>query len=203
MCFSVLGTFPMGWNSSFSWAWPELIPGHWEGLLGLVTSLGSSLNARHSPWAFGQLGKAPGPWPGWIQLEKPGEGWTRLLGLSGPWMDTLALTEHSDTHSLQDSWLNPESAVFGDFGTFWALHIFWQFWHILVKLAHLHILQFWQSLAPHWPPKCHRASWGSAVWCKARDRARKVTITAVFRWFAAWAFIAQFSCSFKLDWHHK
>ena len=53
----------MGWNSSFSWAWPELIPGHWEGLLGLVTSLGSSLDARHSPWAFEQLGKAPGPWP--------------------------------------------------------------------------------------------------------------------------------------------
>ena len=140
MCFSVLGTFPMGWNSSFSWAWPELIPGHWEGLLGLVTSLGSSLDARHSPWAFGQLGKAPGPWPGWIQLEKPGEGWTRLLGLSGPWMDTLALTEHSDTHSFQNSWLNPESAVFGDFGTFWALHIFWQFWHILVKLAHFAVL---------------------------------------------------------------
>ena len=120
----------MGWNSIFSWAWPELIPGHWEGLLGLVTSLGSSLDARHSPWAFGQLGKAPGPWPDWIQLEKPGEGWTRLLGLSRPWMDTLALTEHSDTHSFQNSWLNPESAVFGDFGTFWALHIF------LAVLAH-------------------------------------------------------------------
>ena len=140
MCFSVLGTVPMGWNSSFSWAWPEHIPGHWEGLLGLVTSLGSSLDARHFLWTFGKLGKAPGSWPGWSQLEKAGEGWTRLLGLSGPWMDTLALTEHSDTHSFQNSWLNPESAVFGSFETFWALHIFWQFWHILVKLAHFAVL---------------------------------------------------------------
>ena len=74
------------------------------------------------------LGTLPGPLGSWgrllgpdltgSQLEKAGEGWTRLLGLSGPWVDTLALTEHSDTHSFQNSWLNPESAVFGNFGNF-------------------------------------------------------------------------------------
>ena len=64
-----------------------------------VTSLGSSLNARHSPWTSGQLGKAPGPWPGWSQLEKAGEGWTRLLGLVRPglagkhWSFLWTLTE--------------------------------------------------------------------------------------------------------------
>ena len=81
MCFSVLGTVSKGWNSSFSWAWPEHILGHWEGLLGLVTSLGSFLDARHFPWAFGQLGKAPGPWPGWSQLGKAGQGSWACLGL--------------------------------------------------------------------------------------------------------------------------
>ena len=30
-------------------------------LLGPVTSLGSSLNDRYSPWTSGQLGKAAGP----------------------------------------------------------------------------------------------------------------------------------------------
>ena len=53
-----------------SWAHPWAL----SRFLGPVTSLGSSLNDRHSPWASGQLGKAPGPWPGWSQLEKAGEG---------------------------------------------------------------------------------------------------------------------------------
>ena len=63
-----------------SWAHPWAL----SRLLGPVTSLGSSLNDRHSPWASGQLGKAPRPWPGWSQLEKAGEGWTRLGKASGP-----------------------------------------------------------------------------------------------------------------------
>ena len=63
-----------------SWAHPWAL----SRFLGPVTSLGSSLNDRHSPWASGQLGKAPRPWPGWSQLEKAGEGWTRPLGLNRP-----------------------------------------------------------------------------------------------------------------------
>ena len=150
MCFSVLGTFPMGWNSSFSWAWPELIPGHWEGFLGLVTSLGSSLDARHSPWAFGQLGKAPGPWPGWIQLEKPGEGWTRLLGLSGPWMDTLALTEHSDTHSFRIAGLTLKVLFF------WWFWDFLSFAHFLAVLAHFNQISTFCSFGNLWPHIGHQ-----------------------------------------------
>ena len=73
-----------------SWAHP------WElsRLLGPDSSLGSSLNDRHSPWASGQLGKAPRPWPGWSQLEKAGkagQGWARPLGLNMP---ELAGTTH-------------------------------------------------------------------------------------------------------------
>ena len=56
--FSILGTVPMGWRST----WPGL---HLGTSLGTdkapVTSLGSSLNARHFPWESGQQGKAPGP----------------------------------------------------------------------------------------------------------------------------------------------
>ena len=63
-----------------SWAHPWVL----SRLLGPVTSLKSSLNDRHSPWASGQLGKAPGPWTGWSQLEKAGESWTRLDKASGP-----------------------------------------------------------------------------------------------------------------------
>ena len=58
--FSILGTVPMGWRST----WPGLHLTHpWAltRLLGPVTSLGSSLNARHSPWASGQQDKVPGP----------------------------------------------------------------------------------------------------------------------------------------------
>ena len=130
-----------------SWAHPWALS--W--LLGPVTSLGSSLNARHSPWASGQLGKAPGPWPGWYKLGKAGEGWTRPLGLNRPGMAGTTLCHTQNTPWQELCWLTPESVVL----TFWALHLFlniWQFW------------QFWQPLAPHWPPKCHRASWGSAVW---------------------------------------
>ena len=167
MCFSVLGTISKGWNSSFSWAWPEHIPGHWEGLLGLVTSLGSSLNTRHFPWTCGQLGKAPGPWPGWSQLGKAGQGSWACLDLG--W--TLWHSQNTLTHTpsripgltlkvlfLIVLRLFGLCTFFGNFGTFW---LYW------------HILQFWQSLAPHWPPKCHRASWGSVIRCKARDRAKK------------------------------
>ena len=41
----------------FTWAHPWTL----SRLLGTVTSLGSSLNDRHSPWVSGQQGKAPGP----------------------------------------------------------------------------------------------------------------------------------------------
>ena len=82
-----------------SWAHPWVL----SRLLGPVTSLGSSLNDRHS----GQLGKAPRPWPGWSLLEKAREGWTRLGKASGPqqawsgWYNTL-------THSLTGTLLaNP------------------------------------------------------------------------------------------------
>ena len=76
-----------------SWAHPWAL----SRLLGPVTSLGSSLNDRHSPWASGQLGKAPRPWPGWSQLEKAGEGWTRPLGLN---RSELAGTTHWHTPLL-------------------------------------------------------------------------------------------------------
>ena len=182
-----------------TWASPGHIPGHREGLLGLVTSLGSSLDARHPPWTSGQLGKAPGPWLGWNQLEKAGEGWTRLLGLPGPGL-TLWHTQNTLTHSLAGTFLaNPQSAgFFGDFWTFWALHIFWQFWHILGKVTHFvvfTVLQFWQSLVPYWAPKCHRASWGSAVQCKTRDHIERITRTAILDDLPFGAFISQFSCN--------
>ena len=82
-----------------SWAHPWAL----SSLLGPATSLESSLNDRHSPWASRQLDKAPGSWPGWSQLEKAGEGWTRLGKASGPeqawtgWYNTLTHTEHSGT----------------------------------------------------------------------------------------------------------
>ena len=63
-----------------SWANPWAL----SRLLGPVTSLGNSLNNRYSPWVSGQLGKAPRPWLGWSQLEKAGEGRTRLGKASGP-----------------------------------------------------------------------------------------------------------------------
>ena len=123
-----------------AWASPGHIPGHWEGLLGLVTSLGSSLDAGHFPWTSGQLGKAPRPWPGWNQLEKAGEGWTRLLGLSGPGL-TLWYTQNTLTHSFQElCWLTLKVLFLVILGLFWALHNFWQFWHILVKVTHFAVL---------------------------------------------------------------
>ena len=107
-----------GLKEHMAWASPGHIPGHWEGLLGLVTSLGSSLNARHSPWTSGQLGKAPGPWPGWNQLEKAGEGWTRLLGLSGPGL-TLWHSQNTLTHSFQElCWLTLKVLFLVIFGLF-------------------------------------------------------------------------------------
>ena len=36
-------------EGAHGWASPGHIPGHREGLLGLVTSMGSSLDAGHSP----------------------------------------------------------------------------------------------------------------------------------------------------------
>ena len=47
------GAHGLGFTWAHSWALSRL--------LGPVTSLGSSLNNGHSPWASGQLGKAPGP----------------------------------------------------------------------------------------------------------------------------------------------
>ena len=64
-------------------------------LLGPVTFLESSLNDRHSPWASWQLGKARKPWSGWSQLEKAGEGCTRLDKASGP---EQAWTGFQNTH---------------------------------------------------------------------------------------------------------
>ena len=66
---------------------------HWalSRLLGPVTSLGSSLNDRHSPWASGQLGKASGPEQAWTG-----------------WYNTLTHTEHTLVHSLTGTLLaNP------------------------------------------------------------------------------------------------
>ena len=98
MCFSSPGHSSYGLEVNMamcsSWAHPWAL----SRLLGPVTSLGSSLNNRHSPWASGQLGKAPGPWPGWYQLVS---GWGRLDKASGPeqawigWYNTLTHTEHS------------------------------------------------------------------------------------------------------------
>ena len=108
-----------GLKEHMAWASPGHIPGHWQGLLGPVTSLGSSLNARHSPWTSGQLGKAPEPWPGWNQLEKAGEGWTRPLGLVRPGFagKTLLHTQNTLAHSLTGTLLaNPWKCSFGHFG---------------------------------------------------------------------------------------
>ena len=85
-----------------SWAHPWAL----SKLLGPVTSLGSSLNDRHSPWVSWQLGKAPRPWPGWSQLESAGEGWTKRDKASGPeqawdgWYNNMTHTEHSLTGTL-------------------------------------------------------------------------------------------------------
>ena len=137
------------------------------------------------------LGTLPGPLGSWARLLSPdlaGFSW-RSLGKAGQgswaclglgW--TLWHSQNTLTHTpFRIPGLTLKVLFLVILGLFELCTFFWQFWHILVKLAHLHILQFWQSLAPHWPPKCHRASWGSAVRCKARDHARKVTITAVFR----------------------
>ena len=69
-----------------SWAHPWAL----SRLLGPVTSLGSSLNDRHSPWASGQLGSwarllGPGlAGVSWRRLGKAGQGWARPLGLNRP-----------------------------------------------------------------------------------------------------------------------
>ena len=42
---------------------------------------------------------------------------------------------------------------------------------------------------------CHRASWGSVVRCKTRDRIERITRTAVLFDLPLGAFIAQFSCN--------
>ena len=93
MCFSVLGTFPMGWNSSFSWAWPELIPGHWELLW-------------EAPWMLGTLPGPLGSWArllgpdlagfSWRSLGKAGQGFWVCLGLG--W--TLWHSQNTLTHTL-------------------------------------------------------------------------------------------------------
>ena len=117
----------------FTWAHPWAL----TRLLGPVTSLGSSLNARHSPWPSGQQGKAPGPWPGWNQLEKVGEGWRRPLGLDRPGFagKTLWHTQNTLAHSLTGTLLaNPWKCYFGHFGHFLALYIFWHIFH--QKCAH-------------------------------------------------------------------
>ena len=49
---------------------------------------------------------------------------------------------------------------------------------------------------------CHRASWGSAVRCKTRDRIERITRTAVLDDLLLGAFIAQFSCNSCHIWHH-
>ena len=117
MLFSILGTVPKGWRCTWPWASPGHIPGHWEGLLGPVTSLGSYLDAGHSPWTSGQQGKVPGPWPGWNQLGKAGQGswawsgldFTEILFLDPSNTDTYRTLWH--TPWLELCWLPPESAV--------------------------------------------------------------------------------------------
>ena len=101
---------------------PGHIPGHWEGLLDSVASLGGSLcslNDRYSPWASGQLGKAPEPWPGWIQLGKAGQGFWAWTGL-----DTPSGT-HWNTPWQELCWLSPESAVLVIFELCTFGHTFW------------------------------------------------------------------------------
>ena len=107
-----------------SWAHPWAL----SRLLGPVTSLGSSLDDRHSNWASRQLGKAPEPLLGWNQLGKAGEGWTRPLGLNRPELagTTLWHIQNTLAHSFPElCWLTPESAVFGSYGNLWP-HIGYQ-----------------------------------------------------------------------------
>ena len=106
----------------------------------LKLSLGISLDARHSPLTSGQLGKAPGPWLCWNQLEKAGEGWTRLLGLVRPELagKTLWHTQNTLAHSLIGMFLaNPWKCCFCHF---WLCTFFGTF---LVKC---HILQLMSSM---------------------------------------------------------
>ena len=138
-----------------SWAHPWAL----SRILGPVTSLGSSLNDRHSPWASGQL----------ACLESAGEGPGRLDKASGPeqartgWHNTL-------THSFVGY---PLKVLFW---TFWALHIFWHIW------------QFWQFLAvmavlaisgPTLATKMSQGLLGLCCLIETRDRIERITWTAV------------------------
>ena len=141
-------------------------------LLGPVTSLGSSLNNRHSPRASCQLGKAPRPWPGWSLLEKAGEGWTRLGKASGPeqvwtgWYNTLTHTEHSGTFLC---WLTPESAV---------LNIL-SFAHFLTHLLVLAVLAVLATSGPTLASKMSQGLLGLCCLIETRGHIEIITLTAV------------------------
>ena len=131
-------------------------------LLGPVTSLGSSLNDRHSPWASVQLGKASGlAGVSWKRLGKAGQGWARPLDVNRP---ELAGTAHWHTPLLANPWKCC-------FWTFWALHIFF--------LAHLAVLAV---LAISGPTLATKMSQGLLRLCcsiETRDRIERITLTAV------------------------
>ena len=165
-----------------SWAHPWAL----SRLLGPATSLGSSLNDRHSPWASGQLGKAPRPWPGWSQLGKAGEGWTRPLGLNRPGLagTTLWHTQNTLAHSLTGTLLaNPwkccfehfELCTFFDtFGSFDSFGSFGNRFHI----GHQNVTG---------PP-------GALLFDRDQRSHWKNHFNCCFVWVASWAFIAQISC---------
>ena len=100
-------------------------------------TLGSSLNAGYSPWTSGQLRKALGPWPGWNQLEKAGEGWTRLLGLVRPG-NTLWHPQNTLVHSLTGNLLAIPWKCY-----FWLLLLCTFFDTFFVKC---HVLQLMSSM---------------------------------------------------------
>ena len=143
-------------------------------LLGPVTSLGSSLNDRHSPWASGQLGKAGQSFWAWTGLD-----WG---------------VQHSDTHRTlwhtpwqELCWLTPESAV---------LNIL-SFAHLLTHLAVLAVLAVLATSGPTLGTKMSqgllRLCW---AWFFNRDQRLhwKNHFNCCFVQVAAWAFIAQISC---------
>ena len=134
-----------------SWAHPWAL----SRLLSPVTSLGSSLNDRHSPWASGQLHKALGPWPGWSQLKKAGEGWTRL-GTGLYW-----LAQHSDT-LLCCAVLNILS-----------------FAHFLTHLAVLAVLAVLATSGPTLATKMSQGLLGLCCSIETRDCIERIILTAV------------------------
>ena len=144
-------------------------------LLGPVTSLGSSLNNRHSPWASGQLGKAPRPWPGWSQLEKAEEGWTKAGQGLWAWTGLNWLAQHTGTLLC---WLTPESAVFEHFKLCTFFGTSGSFGSLWPHIGHQNVTG---------PP-------GALLFDRDQRSHWKNHFNCSFVRLATWAFIAQISC---------